>query len=103
MVAAKSAMGSGTVPEGRRVQVTPASAECRVPALRVVEPGEVAAALVVVGPNFADETVAKGQELGAPVEQAPTVARMVEGHGPLDRHLVVVLHRVLERPARVEM
>ena len=74
-----------------------------MPPRGVVEACQVAAALVVVGADLADQAVAEGQELGAAVEQAPAVAGMVERHRPLDRHLVVALDGVLERPAGVQV
>src|SRR3954453_22729960 len=79
------------------------SRKSREPAGRVVEADEVAAALVVVGADLADEAVAEAEELGAAVEHARLLRRMVEGHRPLDRHLLVVADEVLEHPDRVEM
>src|SRR3954449_12768062 len=80
-----------------------ALSEHGVAATGVVEALEVPAALVVVGAHLADETVAEAQELGAAVEQPPAAARVVEGHRPLDRDLVLALDRVLEVPHRVEV
>ena len=64
---------------------------------RVVEPHEVATPRVVRA-HLADQPVAEGQELRAPVQAALAGLRVVPRHRPLDDDLVLALDEVLDPP-----